>query len=208
MNSTLIDQISNKVIESLLQSGYVQVEVSAKHVHLTDEHIEILFGKGASLTPKRDLSQPGQYLSEERVALIGPKGRKENVAVLGPARPATQVELSKSDCISLGVKAPYRQSGDVKGSGSITIEGPCGSITITEGTIIALSHIHVTEKTAEIFGVHDNQKVNVEVHTERPVIFKDVIVRVSNKFRDRMHIDFDEANASDVNGFILGKILK
>jgi len=181
----------------------VEVEVSARHVHLTREHLEILFGKGAELTPKRPLSQPGQFLSEERVTLIGPKGRKERTAILGPIRPATQVELSKSDCVELGVKAPVRESGDVAGSGSISIEGPCGSIKIAEGAIIAHNHVHLTPEVARIMGVTDKQRVSVEVFTDRPVTFRDVIIRVSEKFSCRMHIDFDEANAALVSGFTL-----
>ncbi len=208
MSERQIDDISKKVIESLQKTGLVQVEVSARHVHLTSEHIEILFGRGASLTPKRELSQPGQYLSEERVTLVGPKGKKERTAVLGPARPATQVELSKSDCIQLGVVAPYRESGDVSGSGGITIEGPMGSITIAEGVIIARSHIHMLPETAQMLELKDKQKIQVEMLTERPVVFKDVVVRVSSQFRNRMHIDFDEANAAAVEGFVLGKIIK
>lgn len=203
-----MEQIIKAVLDAIPRAGLVEVEVSARHVHLTREHLEVLFGKGASLTPKRPLSQPGQFLSEERVTIIGPKGRKERTAILGPIRPATQVELSKSDCVELGVKAPVRESGDVKGSGSITIEGPCGSITIDEGVIIAHNHVHLTPEVAEIMGVHDKQHVSVEVFSERPIMFRDVIIRVSEKFSCRMHIDFDEANAALVSGFTLGKIIK
>lgn len=203
-----MEQIIKAVLDAIPRAGLVEVEVSARHVHLTHAHLEVLFGKGASLTPKRPLSQPGQFLSEERVTIIGPKGRKERTAILGPVRPATQVELSKSDCVELGVKAPVRESGDVKGSGSITIEGPCGSITIDEGVIIAHNHVHLTPEVAQIMGVQDKQRVSVEVFTERPVMFRDVIVRVSEKFSCRMHIDFDEANAALVSGFTLGKIIK
>lgn len=203
-----MEQIIKAVLDAIPRAGLVEVEVSARHVHLTQEHLEVLFGKGASLTPKRPLSQPGQFLSEERVTIIGSKGRKERTAILGPVRPATQVELSKSDCVELGVKAPVRESGDVKGSGSITIEGPCGSITIDEGVIIAHNHVHLTPEVAQIMGVEDKQRVSVEVFTERPIMFRDVIIRVSEKFSCRMHIDFDEANAALVSGFTLGKIIK
>ena len=203
-----MEQIIKAVLDAIPRAGLVEVEVSARHVHLTQKHLEVLFGKGASLTPKRPLSQPGQFLSEERVTIIGSKGRKERTAILGPIRPATQVELSKSDCVELGVKAPVRESGDVKGSGSITIEGPCGSITIDEGVIIAHNHVHLTPEVAEIMGVHDKQHVSVEVFSERPIMFRDVIIRVSEKFSCRMHIYFDEANAALVSGFTLGKIIK
>ena len=203
-----VDKVIQSVLEAIPRAGLVEVEVSARHVHLTDEHIEVLFGKGAKLTPKRPLSQPGQYLSEERVTLIGPKGKKERTAVLGPARPDTQVELSKSDCVDLGIKAPIRMSGDVKGSGPITIVGPCGTLELTEGAIIAKEHVHLTPDVAKIMGVVDQQHVDVEVFTERPVIFRDVIIRVSKASSCRMHIDFDEANAAFVGGFTLGKIIK
>ena len=131
-----MEQLIEQVMDTMTKAGLVQVEVSARHVHLTDQDVEVLFGKGAVLHEKRPLSQKGQYLSEERVTLIGPKGKKERVAVLGPVRSATQVELSVSDCVSLGVKAPLRESGDVEGSGPITIEGPAGRISITQGTIV------------------------------------------------------------------------
>lgn len=203
-----MEKVVQSVLDAIPRAGLVEVEVSARHVHLTDEHIEVLFGKGATLTPKRPLSQPGQYLSEERVTLIGPKGRKERTAVLGPARPATQIELSKSDCVDLGVNAPVRMSGDVKGSAPITIVGPCGTLEVSEGAIIAKEHVHLTPDVAAVMGVVDQQHVDVEVFTSRPVIFRDVIVRVSKASSCRMHIDFDEANAALVSGFTLGKIIK
>ena len=137
------------VVDAVHMAGFVEIEVSAKHVHLTQEDVEVLFGKGAKLEPKRPLSQPGQFLSEQRVTLIGPKKSMERVAVLGPVRSATQVELSKSDCVALGVTAPVRESGDIAGSGSITIQGPCGTLEVKEGVIIAHNHIHVTEAENE-----------------------------------------------------------
>lgn len=202
-----MEEIVSAVMNAIHNAGMVEVEVSARHVHLTQEHVEVLFGPGAELIPARPLSQPGQYLSEQRVTLVGPKGKKERTAVLGPVRKATQVELSKSDCVELGVKAPVRESGDVKGSGAITIVGPCGTLEIKEGVIIARNHIHVSAADSLKFGLKDKQKVSVEVLSERPVIFKDVIVRVSDQFRCKMHIDFDEANAAMVSGFTLGQII-
>ncbi len=196
------------VMDAVHMAGFVEIEVSAKHVHLTQEDVEVLFGKGTKLNQVRPLSQPGQYLSDQRVRLIGPKRTMERVAVLGPVRSATQVELSKSDCVALGVKAPLRESGDLAGSGSITIEGPCGSLEVKEGVIIARSHIHVTEADSRRLNLKDKDRVAVEVFTERPVIFKDVIVRVSKNFACRMHIDFDEANAAGVEGFTLGRIIR
>lgn len=202
-----MEQLIEQVMDTMTKAGLVQVEVSARHVHLTDQDVEVLFGKGAVLHEKRPLSQKGQYLSEERVTLIGPKGKKERVAVLGPVRSATQVELSVGDCVSLGVKAPLRESGDVEGSGPITIEGPAGSISITQGTIVAHNHIHVPTDVARMLDLKDKEHVSVKILSERPVTFEDVIIRVSDAFTFRMHIDFDEANAASVSGFTLGKII-
>ena len=202
-----MEQLIEQVMDTMTKAGLVQVDVSARHVHLTDQDVEVLFGNGAVLHEKRPLSQKGQYLSEERVTLIGPKGKKERVAVLGPVRSATQVELSVSDCVSLGVKAPLRESGDVEGSGPITIEGPAGSISITQGTIVAHNHIHVPTDVARMLDLKDKEHVSVKILSERPVTFEDVIIRVSDAFTFRMHIDFDEANAASVSGFTLGKII-
>ena len=203
-----MEEIVSAVLDAVHKAGLVEVEVSARHVHLTQRDVETLFGPGAKLEPTRPLSQPGQFLSGQRVTLVGPKGRKERTAVLGPVRGAAQVELSKSDCVELGVKAPLRESGDVAGSGAITIEGPCGSIHLEEGAIIARNHIHLTTADAELLNLHDKQRVSVAVMTERPGVFRDVVIRVSPNFNCRMHIDFDEANAALVSGFTLGKIIR
>ncbi len=208
MNEQLLNQISAKVSKAITAASLIQIEVSAKHVHLSQAHITELFGEGVSLTPKRDLSQPGQFLCEERVTLIGAKGKIERVAVLGPARGQTQVELSLTDCLTLGVKAPIRISGDVKGSASITVQGPKGSVTVEEGAIVAARHIHLTQKTASELGIADKQIVKVQAMTDRPLTFDDVAVRVSTQFSDRMHVDFDEANAAAIKGFTLGRIIK
>ncbi len=207
MSESMIDQVVNAVVDTISKE-YVQIEVSARHVHLSQGDLEKLFGAGATLTPKRELSQPGQFLSEQRVTLVGPKGRKENVSVLGPVRKATQVELSKSDARGLGVKAPLRESGDVAGSGAITLEGPKGSIEIPEGVIVAHCHIHMTNADARRMGLTDNQHVAVAVGGERPVTFNDVIVRVSDKYNCRMHIDTDEGNATELGKLTLGRIIK
>lgn len=203
-----MEQLVEAIVNSISMAGLVQVEVSARHVHLSQADLEILFGPGAALTPKRELSQWGQFLAEERVNLIGLKTKKANVAVLGPVRKETQVELSKSDCIELGINAPIRESGDVSGSGKIIIEGPCGTLDINQGVIIAHSHIHIPCEIAKELGVKDKERVSVHVFSERPVIFRNVIIRVSNNFRFRMHIDFDEANAAEISGFVFGKIIK
>ena len=171
------------------------VEMSARHVHVTKEDLEKLFGKGAELPPKRELSQPGQYLCEERVDLIGPKKTIANVSILGPVRPETQVEVSLTDARTLGVAAPIRMSGDVKGSGAVTIKGPAGEVELTEGVIAAKRHIHMTPEDAEKMGLSDGQNVSVKIEGERGLIFDETVLRVSPKFATAMHIDTDEANA-------------
>jgi len=203
-----MNQLVNKVIETIAKVGLVEVEVSARHVHLTDADVEILFGKGSVLHEKRPLSQKGQYLCEERVNLIGPKGRKERVAVLGPVRKASQVELSVSDCIALGIQAPIRESGKLDGAASVIIEGLRGTLQLEHGAIVAHNHIHVTPEMAVNLGVNDGERVNVQLVTERPLIFRDVVIRINEQFRFRMHIDQDEANAATVRGFTLGRIIR
>lgn len=185
----------------------VIVEISARHVHLTNSDIETLFGKGAKLTPKKDLSQPGQFACEERVTVVGPKRSLERVSVLGPARSATQVELSLTDARSIGVCAPVRESGDVAGSGACKLVGPCGEIEISEGVIAAKRHIHVTPEDAKKIGIRDKQCVSVKVEGERGLVFDEVVVRVSEKFRTRMHIDTDEANAAGISGEVEAEII-
>jgi len=172
------------------------VETSARHVHLTKEHIEVLFGQGAELTFKKDLSQPGQFACEERVCVVGPKNQLANVIVLGPARSASQVELSLTDARSIGVAAPVRESGDIAGSPGCKIVGPCGEVTLGEGVIAAKRHIHMTPEDAERLGVADKQVVSVKIDSERSLVFGDVVVRVSPNFALAMHIDTDESNAA------------
>ncbi|MGN1128131.1 MAG: phosphate propanoyltransferase [Candidatus Flemingiibacterium sp.] len=187
----------------------VLVETSARHVHLTEEHIEILFGKGHTLTHKKDLSQPGQFACEERVTLVGPKKQIPNVIILGPARPATQVEVSFTDARTLGVDAPVRESGDVKGSAGCKIVGPEGEVEIAEGVIVAKRHIHLTPEDAASLGVEDKQIVSVKIENDsRSTIFGDVVCRVSPKFSAAMHIDTDEANAACAFGKCYGEIIK
>lgn len=187
----------------------VLVETSARHVHLTEEHIKILFGEGATLTVKKPLSQPGQFACEERVTLVGPKKSIPNVIILGPARSATQVEVSLTDARTLGVDAPVRESGDIAGSGACKIVGPCGEVEISEGVIAAKRHIHLTPADAEAFGVEDKQIVSVKISSaDRSTIFGDVVVRVSPKFAAAMHIDTDESNAACAFGEVYGEIRK
>ena len=187
----------------------VLVETSARHVHLTEEHIKILFGEGATLTVKKPLSQPGPFACEERVTLVGPKKSIPNVIILGPARSATQVEVSLTDARTLGVDTPVRESGDIAGSGACKIVGPCGEVEISEGVIAAKRHIHLTPADAEAFGVEDKQIVSVKISSaDRSTIFGDVVVRVSPKFAAAMHIDTDESNAACAFGKCYGEILK
>ncbi|HIZ56148.1 MAG TPA: phosphate propanoyltransferase [Firmicutes bacterium] len=185
------------------------VETSARHVHLSKEDLATLFGPGAELTVKKELSQPGQYASNERVNIIGPKSELKNVSILGPVRAATQVEISATDARAIGVTAPIRESGDIAGSGSCKIVGPAGEIEISEGVIVAKRHIHFTPENAAAFGVKDKQIVSVKINTpERSLIFGDVVVRVSEKFAPAMHIDTDESNAAGCSGVVYGEIVK
>ena len=186
----------------------VMVEVSARHIHLSQEHLEALFGEGYELTPKKDLSQPGQFACEERVKVVGAKKELAGVSILGPVRPETQVELSLTDARSIGVAAPVRESGDVKGSGSCKLVGPKGEVELEYGVISAKRHIHFTPEDGEKFGVVDNQNVKVKIATEgRSLIFDDVVVRVNPNFALAMHIDTDESNAAGAVPGMMGEIL-
>ena len=186
----------------------VLIETSARHVHLTREHLDILFGEGYQLTSKKDLSQPGQFACEERVQVIGPKSSFPAVSILGPIRPATQIELSASDARSIGVKAPIRESGDVAGSAPCKLVGPAGEVEISEGVIIAKRHIHMTPEDAEKYGIENGQIVSVKVETDgRSLVFGDVVARVSPKFSLAMHIDTDESNAAFCTPGLIGEIL-
>ncbi len=175
----------------------VLVETSARHIHVSREALDILFGEGYELTPKKDLSQPGQFACEERVTVVGPKKELAGVSILGPVRPETQVELSLTDARSIGISAPVRESGDVAGSAGCKLIGPKGEVDLTEGVIAAKRHIHMTPEDAETFGVKDTQVVKVEIPSNgRTLIFGDVVVRVSPKYALAMHIDTDESNAA------------
>lgn len=185
------------------------VETSARHVHLSQEHLETLFGKDYVLTKKKDLSQPGQYACEERVTIVGPKKELKGVSILGPVRKDTQVELSLTDARSIGVTAPVRESGDIAGSAPCKIVGPQGEIEITEGVIAAKRHIHATTADAKELGVENGQIVSVKVDTEgRSLVFGDVVVRVSDSYALAMHIDTDESNAAGCGREVYGEIVK
>lgn len=202
MNRQQIQEIILRVLAECGEQGNgweipldIPVEVSAKHVHLTQEAVEKLFGAGASLTLKRPLSQPGQFLSEERVTLLTPKGRMENVAVLGPVRDAVQTELAMTDCRALGISAPLRMSGDLSGAADIYLMGPKGVIEAKGSVIVAQAHIHLTPQDAERAGVMDGQRVSVTIPGKRQTTFEQILCRVSSQAALAMHIDFDEANA-------------
>lgn len=186
------------------------IETSARHLHVTQETLEILFGAGAQLEFKKALSQPGQFATNQKVEVVGPKSSLK-MSILGPVRPENQVEVSFTDARTLGITAPVRESADVAGSAPCKLIGPCGEVVLKEGVIVAKRHIHMTPEDAEAFGVTNGQIVNVEVEQEtgRKVIFGDTVVRVSKKYALAMHIDTDEANAAACScGEITGRIVK
>ncbi len=194
------------VVNRVLGNIFVELEASGRHVHVTSQQAQILFGHG--LTPKRPLSQPGQYLANERVTVVGPKGRFENVAVLGPERGEAQVEISLTDGRNLGIAPPIRPSGNTENSPGATLVGPMGSVALERGVIAAQRHIHMTPEDAARFGVKDKQIVRLQTYTQRPVIFDDTVVRVSKNFATYVHLDYDEANACGFQPGDLGRILK
>lgn len=184
------------------------VETSARHVHINQEALSILFGADAALTKKKDLSQPGQFACVERVDIVGPKNTLKNVSILGPERPAVQVEISATDARALGLPAVVRESGDLAGTPGCTIVGPKGTLEIKEGVIVAKRHIHVTPEDASEMRLTDKQLVQVKIDSkERPLIFGNVVVRVSPSYALAMHIDTDESNAAGCAGQIFGEIV-
>lgn len=187
----------------------ILVETSARHVHVTKETLEALFGKDAALTKKKDLSQPGQFACEERVTVVGPKKSLANVSILGPCRSADQVELSATDARSIGLPIVIRESGDIAGTPGCKLIGPAGEVEIKEGVIVAKRHIHLTPATAENLGVKNKDIVWVKINTpEREAVLGDVVIRVSENFADAMHIDTDEANAVGATPDLHGEIMK
>ena len=193
------------ITQQILKRVFIELEASGRHVHVTKEQAIALFGH--PLTPKRPLSQPGQYLANERVTVIGPKGKFEGVAVLGPERKEGQVELSMTDARTLGISAPVRLSGDVKGTPGAILQAQLGQVTLKQGVIVARRHIHITPEDAKTMGVEDRQVVRLQTFTDRPLTFGDVVVRVSPDFQTFVHLDYDEANACGFQKGDLGRIL-
>ena len=193
------------LVDAVVQRLFVPLEASGRHVHVTKEQAKLLFGHG--LTPKRPLSQPGQYLAQERVTVKGPKGEFQNVAVLGPERSEGQVEISLTDGRVLGIEAPIRQSGDVRETPGAVLVGPVGRVELNRGVMIAQRHIHLTPADGEKFGVRDKQTVRLRTFTARPAVFEDVLVRIREDFAPAVHLDYDEANACGFRNGDLGRIL-
>lgn len=206
--NNLVEDIIAEVITRVKKEAFIEVEASGRHVHLCKEHIDLLFGKDYELTQIKELSQPGQYACKERVTITGPKGSLKNVIVLGPARKATQVEVSLTDATVLGIKSPVKESGNIEGTPGITISTERASITVDKGVIVAKRHIHMTPEDAEKFGVKDKEIVGARIYGARPLIFDDVVIRVSKDFRTFMHIDYDEANACGFTKGTLCRIVK
>lgn len=194
----------DRLTDTILSQLFIELEASGRHVHVTREQAMALFGH--ALTPERPLSQPGQFLSRERVTVKGPKGEFQNVAVLGPERKAGQVEISLTDCRQLGLSAPVRLSGDIGGTPGALLLGPRGTVQLREGVIVARRHVHLTPEAAERFGVAHGQTVRLRTFTDRPLIFEDVAVRVSPDFAPYAHLDCDEANACGFRKGDLGRL--
>lgn len=203
-----VDQIVSAVIKEIREKLFVEVEASGRHVHLSQQDLENLFGVGYQLTPAKDLSQPGQYACKERVTITGPKGSIKNVIILGPVRKVSQVEVSLTDALALGIKVPVRMSGDIEGTPGITVTNESRSIELKQGVIVAKRHIHITPEDAQKFGVKDGEIIKVKVFGGRPLIFDDLVVRVSKDFHTDVHIDYDEANACGYTKGTMGLIVK
>ncbi len=210
LNEQQIKAIVDKIVGEINGSeGDIPVGVSNRHIHLSREHVDILFGEGYKLTPIKELSQPGQFACKEQLTIIGPSMRPiEGVRVLGPERKSSQVEISRTDSFTLKVKPPVRESGDIKGSAPVTIVGPKGIVTLKEGCIIANRHIHMSLEEAERFGVVDGEYADVELCGERRTLFYDVQIRAHKDFRLEMHIDTDDANAAGVGNGFKAKLIK
>ncbi|MBS4750691.1 phosphate propanoyltransferase [Granulicatella sp. zg-ZJ] len=205
-----LDQLVDKVLE-LVQTeltGTFEVEASGRHVHLSQKDLDALFGPGYQLTKLKDLSQPGQFACKERITVLGPKGALHNVIILGPVRSESQVEVSLTDCLALGTQAPVRESGDIEGTPGVVLLNGTKNVVLDKGLIVAKRHIHMTPEDAAKANVENQEIVQVKVEGTRPLIFDDVVVRVSPKFATYMHIDYDEANACGFKKGMRGRIIK
>jgi len=214
MQENLVQKIVEEVLQQVLKNqsspphdGKIPIGVSARHVHLAQAEVEQLFGENYQLTPKFELSQPGQFAAEETVVVAGPKGSIERVRILGPARSLSQVEVSWTDAMKLGLKPPLRISGDIQGSSPVTLIGPKGSVVLNEGLIIAQAHIHMSPADSAKFNVIDGQSVQIKAEGIRPIILSNVVIRVSERYRLEMHIDTDEANAGLIQQGTLAEIV-
>lgn len=203
-----LNDIVEDIVTELRKKTSFEIEASARHVHLSQGTIDQLFGVGYQLTAKRPLSQPGQFVSEERVTVKGPKGTLQNVAILGPARSHSQVELSMTDTRTLGINPPLRESGHLEQTPGVTLVNGNQEVSLPDGAIVAQRHIHMTPSDAKLFGVQNNDIVSVTTTGDRAVTFENVVIRVSDKFATRMHIDFDEANACGLTKGMRGTLHK
>jgi putative phosphotransacetylase len=205
---SIVEEVVSRLTEANPTKPSIPMAVSARHCHLSQSDLESLFGEGYELTKKADLSQPGQFAANESITIVGPRGSLEKVRILGPARNITQVEVSQTDSVKLGVKPPLRESGEIEGSAPITLVGPKGSLYKKEGLIIAQAHIHMTPEDASIFGVENGEYVKIEVNGVRPVTLGKVLIRVSPRYKLEMHVDTDEANAGFICRETVGKLIK
>ncbi|WP_027623204.1 phosphate propanoyltransferase [Clostridium lundense] len=208
MTINTLEPIVEEVVKRIRERNMIEVEASGRHVHLSEKDLYALFGDNYELQINKKLSQPGQFQAKEKVMLVGKKGVIKDVSILGPVRSETQVEISKTDALVLGVNPPVRDSGDIMGSENVIILSKNGFIQVKEGVIIAKRHIHMTKQDAEYFKVKDKEIVKVKVYGERPLIFDDVLIRVSNNYNLNMHIDYDEANACGYFKGVKAEIIK
>lgn len=207
----LVDTVLEKVQERLEEATVpftFEVEASGRHIHICQKDLETLFGQGYQLTKAKDLSQPGQFACQERLTILGPKGAFHNVVILGPVRPESQVEISLTDCLKLGIVAPIRESGDTDGTPGLVLVNGDKCLALEKGLIVAKRHVHMTPEDAERENVQNKEIVQVKIHSQRPLIFDDVVIRVSPHFATAMHIDYDEANACGHKKGVRGSIIK
>jgi putative phosphotransacetylase len=206
---TIVAEVLKHIdIQGRIKSGSIPCGVSNRHVHVSQKDLEALFGTGYQLNSLKDLSQPGQFAAKECIMLVGPKGVIERCRILGPVRPATQVEVSTTDCFKLGVKPVVRDSGDTANTPGCVIVGPNGTVNLAEGVIVASRHVHMSPKDAENFGLKDMDRISVKSSGQKSVIFNNVLVRVSEKFALDFHIDTDEANAAGIKNGDMVEIFK